>query len=776
METEQEQLDFFKDIIIEKEQVRQIEKWLSVLPTKRQRHYFKNLFLNKYKKCTSVEIFQNPFAATDRVWEDKQPAPSVRIHESMNWLRTVLDNTVHKVLNQYNYDFEGWAKFIKEPLLINEMARTALADKPSSPQEITKMLDAIFDTTTFKRGVPFYLFNEDRINCLAENLADCFLNIQHVFVELLKKQFADDHQFTEDEMENYFVKLYRVCAQNCEALGFEQKQYRQMQNGDRTNFREMIEEVTRMQNAKNWKKRLKIAQLRINEHIAIACGEVSKKTSLYVSAISLYQYRAKLRAQQDFLKGMIIENEDNPEERLDLFSQWVKSSANPQMRAIELSVQNNGIMASLNPQNFMDVNGHTMRKEDYQAVFFTLTAPSKYHAISSITGEVNSNWNGNSPRQTQQYLNSVWKRVRAQASKYGIKTAGLRVTEPHHDGTPHWHLLLHIATKLANYNGKNAYFSNATGTQSLVWATQEEMDKNHKNATPLKEFEVFIHLFKQQAYKEDGNEPGADKHRFNFKVLERKTYIDKEGNEREVSPAVYMVKYIRKNIPYNNLNADLSDEMVDLDGNQLKDSQTLKETAFNASAWASLWGIRQFQFIGNLQISVWRQVRQLKGEVEQEEVEEIRKVADVGDFGKFLLLKGKDGVFTKRDESLLALHYEEKIIQAGTVRMAVDGIQLMADKLAETGRFIKTRLKKWLIKKKPAEFDAQQEALQTAKREDKKPWVCVSNCNQSLTAKNGKTEEIKRENPEKEMQKTINAIKAMQILQQIAHELPIHTY
>lgn len=771
----QEQLALFKEIIITREHVVEIEKLLRVLPTKRQREHFKKLFVKQYKTGKVFETYANPFGV-DKVVENSQPAPIERAEQAMSWLRLTLNNTVTKVLNQYHYNFDGWVKFIKEPLLIREMAKGALTGNPKTQQEVTALLDALFDTTILQRGVPFHMFTESRIESLSRNLADCFLNIQHAFVELLKKQMDDDHQFTDEEMESYFIKLYRVCAQNCEALGFEQPQYRQFQDGKRTNFNAMVDEVTKMQNAKCWKRRLTTAQLRINEHIRIACGEVSKKTSLYVSAISLYQYRAKLRAQQDFLKGMIIENEDNPEERLELFSQWCKSSANPQIRAIELSVQNNGIMASLNPQNFMDVDGHTMRKEDYQAVFFTLTAPSKYHAISSLTGEVNQNWNGNSPRQTQQYLNSVWKRVRAQASKYGIKTAGLRVTEPHHDGTPHWHLLLHIATKIANYNGKNAYLTNATGTQSLVWATQEEMDKNHKNATPLKEYEVFIHLFKQQAYKEDGNEPGADKHRFNFKVLERKTYIDKEGNEREVSPAVYMVKYIRKNIPYNNLSADLSDEMIDLDGNQLKDSQTLKETAYNASAWASLWGIRQFQFIGNLQISVWRQVRQLKGEVDQEEVEEIRKVADVGDFGKFLLLKGKQGVFTKRDESLLALHYEERKTQTGSLRMAVDGIQLMADKLAETGRFIKTRLKKWLIKKKPADFDAQQAELQTAKREDKTPWVCVSNCNQSLTAKNGKTEEIKRENPEKEMQKTINAIKAMQILQQIAHELPIHTY
>ncbi|WP_139154981.1 replication endonuclease, partial [Enterobacter cloacae] len=73
--------------------------------------------------------------------------------------------------------------------------------------------------------------------------------------------------------------------------------------------------------------------------------------------------------------------------------------------------------------------------------FYTITAPSRYHAVHSKGGFV-SQWNGLSPRDTQRYLCNVWAKARAAISRAGIHVFGFRVVEPHHDGTPHWHMLL----------------------------------------------------------------------------------------------------------------------------------------------------------------------------------------------------------------------------------------------------------------------------------------------------------------------------------------------
>ncbi len=50
---------------------------------------------------------------------------------------------------------------------------------------------------------------------------------------------------------------------------------------------------------------------------------------------------------------------------------------------------------------------------------------------------------GNDPRATQKVPCSVWQKLE-RLCKAGIRVFGFRVVEPHHDGTPHWHMLLFV--------------------------------------------------------------------------------------------------------------------------------------------------------------------------------------------------------------------------------------------------------------------------------------------------------------------------------------------
>ncbi|CAI4155931.1 hypothetical protein ALT1545_10307 [Alteromonas macleodii] len=45
-------------------------------------------------------------------------------------------------------------------------------------------------------------------------------------------------------------------------------------------------------------------------------------------------------------------------------------------------------------------------------------------------------------KDANSYLNAQWQKARAQFDREKINVYGLRVVEPHHDGTPHWHLML----------------------------------------------------------------------------------------------------------------------------------------------------------------------------------------------------------------------------------------------------------------------------------------------------------------------------------------------
>jgi len=85
--------------------------------------------------------------------------------------------------------------------------------------------------------------------------------------------------------------------------------------------------------------------------------------------------------------------------------------------------------------------------------------PGKYHRVSK--GKLVDRWNFTTPKEVNGYLNSVWACIWADLTRKGIEYFGIRVAEPHHDGTPHWHMLIYtkgqenyntIKTSLQNYN------------------------------------------------------------------------------------------------------------------------------------------------------------------------------------------------------------------------------------------------------------------------------------------------------------------------------------
>ncbi|EAQ6132375.1 replication endonuclease, partial [Salmonella enterica] len=115
-----------------------------------------------------------------------------------------------------------------------------------------------------------------------------------------------------------------------------------------------------------------------------------------------------------------LEDEDSGD-RISLADTIDASVSNPALRRVELMTRIRG---------FRDI----ARNAGFEARFFTITAPGKYHARLHY-GPRNNKWNQYSPKQTQDYLNTIWKRIRADLARDEIQVFGLRVTEPHHDGT-----------------------------------------------------------------------------------------------------------------------------------------------------------------------------------------------------------------------------------------------------------------------------------------------------------------------------------------------------
>lgn len=301
------------------------------------------------------------------------------------------------------------------------------------------------------------------------------------------------------------------------------------------NCTEMPQIVARMTSEKWWRARLRKHFCKI-EHAAIRAGFVHRRAGLYVSDEAVKRRQSQKRKNARLLENMEAINEVG--DTFTLAELSAKNVSNPAIRRVELMTRVRGT------EEYSKIIGYT-------GLFLTITTPSRLHARHYVSCDQNANYDGTRPDRAQKHLlRKVWAPAQAKLQRDGIEYFGLRVVEPHHDATPHWHMLV---------------FVNPDQAEALI--------------TTLRGY----------ALAESPDEPGAQKRRF---TVER---IDPAKG----TAAGYVAKYIAKNVDGEHVGTDHEGECE------------ATESAKRVEAWASLWRIRQFQFFGTPSVTPWRELRRL---------------------------------------------------------------------------------------------------------------------------------------------------------------------
>ncbi|SES32741.1 Bacteriophage replication gene A protein (GPA) [Vreelandella subterranea] len=341
-----------------------------------------------------------------------------------------------------------------------------------------------------------------------------------------------------------------------------------------------------------WRRQLRRLGGRRLEQVQREAHRVHKRAGIYCSDVTLERRRAQKNRNHALLDALEAINQEGQVYTLAELAELGLSNPDHRRAELMLRIRDTEVEA---------------RRLGHVGMFYTITAPSRFHPVHAKSGARNTKYDGSTPRDAQAYLQQVWARTRAKLAREDIGVYGIRVVEPHHDGTPHWHLLVWTAPEHAD-------------TVTEILGCHAEAD------TP------------EELYDRRGHKSTA-----RFKVEP----IDYTRG----TAAGYVAKYISKNINGEQFARDgMKDDDKDSYGHDLNSS------APRIESWAAVWGIRQFQFVGLPSVTVWREIRRLNDKHLDEldnwekatrpeariaaRFEQIRKAANSGQWDQFLRLMG----------------------------------------------------------------------------------------------------------------------------------------
>lgn len=326
--------------------------------------------------------------------------------------------------------------------------------------------------------------------------------------------------------------------------------------------------IGRMTDAGWWRRQIRRQMARQVEAHAIGLGFVHRRAGLYASDEAVTRHGQQQRRNRAALEQTEATNEEGYTATLAELSEVGVS--NPRIRRMELMTRIAGF------EDCAKAAGHV-------GMFYTCTAPSRMHPRFAESGQENPKYDGTPPKECAGYLSKTWAKARAWLHRRGIHIYGFRVAEPHHDGTPHWHMLFFMLPAVV---------------------------------------ESVTHCLRRYFCEADAHELKTEKAagaRFNAKRIDW----------NRGSAAGYISKYIAKNI--DGKRNDLAAVGEDFEAAEPTNAD---ETAPRVLAWASTWGIRQFQQIGGPGVTVWRELRRIR-DMKQGDLFDTWAAADAGNWQEF---------------------------------------------------------------------------------------------------------------------------------------------
>ncbi|GIU13010.1 replication endonuclease [Shewanella sp. MBTL60-007] len=465
-------------------------------------------------------------------------------------------------------------------------------------------------------------------------------------------------------------------------VGYEQRKASGEFEADLTMYNKIAGALARLVDEAWWLRKLDKAFRQYKEHAAIVTGKVRAGVSPYVSVNSLKEFKNRKAAAKAWLNEMVVVNEDLGLE-ISLADAVAASVANPEVRRAELMVRMRG---------FEDL----AIEQGLVAEFYTWTAPSCYHSYTkSKKGPSYSNrrYLGANPKDTQAYLCKQWAKARSKLAREEVELFGFRVVEPHHDGTPHWHMVLFFRPEQLRLG------------RSIMrkYALQHHKDE----LTPPKG---------KRSLRFQGYRP-----RFDYKTID----------PSQGSATGYIAKYVAKNIDGAYVDDDYEAE------------SSGKHGAEGVAAWASIWNIRQFQQIGGPSVTVWRELRRLREAIDYDDVLELaRNASDHSNWQRYVEAMG--GTFCKRADRPIQL---SKVTNEAANLYGEDITKIMG--VMSMSNAVQTRLEGWEIRK-PTHNDSQDKAPVSAddaafalavdlafdvslkSGDSRAPWSSDNNCTQSI--------------------------------------------